>query len=75
MYKLPLAGPVSQVLDGLSSSLTNGDDDGKVISAIHDVFLMTWTMAWMPTLDNQMPCSTQRCLALYSLCRKFIHIF
>lgn len=65
-YDIPLVEPVREALENLSISLTK-EADQDVISAIHEVFLKTWTTIWSPSGSNQLPCPTERCLALRSV--------
>lgn len=65
-YQVPLLDAVQQSLQALETTKTY-DDDSKVDSAIHGVFLSIWMTSWSPMEDNTMPCVTQRCLALRSV--------
>jgi hypothetical protein len=66
---LPLTAAVSEALGGLSRSLDDGDGDDQVMLALHAVFLSVWATVWKPTVNNPMPCPTERCLALRSVYR------
>jgi hypothetical protein len=68
-YTVPLTESVSEALGGLSRLLGNGDSDDKIMLAIHTVFLSVWTTVWKPTVENPIPCPTERCLALRSVNR------
>src|ERR1700736_220412 len=51
-YDIPLVEPVREALDNLSKSLSH-DADSVVISAIHQVFLKTWTTVWSPSPSHR----------------------
>jgi hypothetical protein len=63
-YFIPLPASLGDAIYHLQESLTN--EDG-IIQSIHEVLKQVWMVKWIKTVDNPIPCPTERLVALQTL--------